>query len=476
MKLLSARLNHATNSSSSHSVILAGSAAGSSENGDFGWNHFLQASRKDKMHYMATQLYGQMCHEFGEHMGATICAGLFFGDIEKIEAMIGVESGGTYGYVDHQSEITIPRDFKGSPNLAFFKELTDTLANDESAHIRGGNDNEDHPDPGTDHSRWGFLSNFRELGSNAPIARKQNGVWTLYSRGSGGKVHLSFNDENIVQETYRAETPELVDLKITDYCSFGCTYCYQDSTKQGQHASFEDLIAIGTRLAEAEVFEVAIGGGEPTQHPEFADIVDMLRLKGITPNFTTKSRDWYKNQKTVDAVWKNCASYACSIDNASHIPYFSKAHEAINTLRGGYGGPRIAFQYILDANPMERFVEVLKAIPQGGTLTLLGYKQVGRGGKIPHRNDGWLKEVRKLYPKNESWKLPRIAIDTLLANQYEEELKAEKIPEKLYYKEEGRFSMYVDAVAKKSGKSSYHPIFVDWKTPYDALKGFSTFR
>lgn len=318
-----------------------------------------------------------------------------------------------------------------------------------------------------------------EKGMCAPVARKQNGVWTLYAKDSGTKIHLCFNDENIEQKTYKAKTPELVDLKITDYCNFGCTYCYQDSTKEGAHAKIGDLRTLAYELKKAEVFEVALGGGETTQHPNFPEVLEMFFDCGVTPNFTTKSLAWYKNPTIAAAVLKYCGSYAFSIDDASVIPTVLNHHKELTTNHSrGYGALSVSFQYILDAHPMETFFEVLKAIPPyGASLTVLGYKETGRGKAAPYKNSGWLKKLKEEYKGDKQYNFPRIAIDTQLVNHYEDELKAAKIPDRLYYKEEGRFSMYVDAVAKKSGKSSYHDNYILWNggSAYSALKEFGKF-
>ena len=72
--------------------------------------------------------------------------------------------------------------------------------------------------------------------------------------------------------------------------------------------------------------------------------------------------------------------------------------------------------------------------------------------------------IDKLQAKH---KLPSISVDTLFIQNYENELKERKIPGVLYYKNEGHFSCYVDAVSGKMGPSSYCPpeemVEIDWQ-------------
>lgn len=84
--------------------------------------------------------------------------------------------------------------------------------------------------------------------------------------------------------------PEFYDIKITNKCYGGCPYCYQDSVKNAPH--YEDLVGktdsfFGTMSENERPFQVAIGGGEPTIHPEFGDLCHRLFELGIDPNYTT---------------------------------------------------------------------------------------------------------------------------------------------------------------------------------------------
>ena len=59
---------------------------------------------------------------------------------------------------------------------------------------------------------------------------------------------------------------------------------------------------------------------------------------------------------------------------------------------------------------------------------------------------------------------------SLLAREYETDLVAARVPRAFYATEEGRFSMYVDAVAQRAGPSSYcaEAEYVPAPTPWTA--------
>ena len=84
--------------------------------------------------------------------------------------------------------------------------------------------------------------------------------------------------------------PEFYDVKITQRCYGGCSYCYQGST--GRDQDFQDIPAkinafFGSMSLNERPFQVAIGGGEPTIHPEFRAICKAFDDLDIDPNYTT---------------------------------------------------------------------------------------------------------------------------------------------------------------------------------------------
>lgn len=87
-----------------------------------------------------------------------------------------------------------------------------------------------------------------------------------------------------------APWPELADISISNHCTKGCEFCYRDSTDNNSFmstAEYEYVLDSLTSSKWGSVFQVALGGGEPLEHPDFIEILDISKRKGIVANFTT---------------------------------------------------------------------------------------------------------------------------------------------------------------------------------------------
>ncbi len=114
------------------------------------------------------------------------------------------------------------------------------------------------------------------------------------------------------------EYPEFYDVKITDHCSGQCPYCYMDSKVTSEHPVdvVDKIMDFFNVMSDNEKpFQVAIGGGEPTEHPEFIDILQTFYEIGITPNYTTNgmfSDDSKLSKQIIEATKKYCGGVAVS--------------------------------------------------------------------------------------------------------------------------------------------------------------------
>lgn len=444
--LLNLRFGLATNSSSTHSIIWMpehGATDGQVDSEEFGWNFWTAASKESKLKYAG-------------HLLASAWSRIVSPDIARgiVRDWLGVDidldADWSGGYIDHQSRIEIPLEFGGkTPSKQFAEEFAAYLAKEEVV-ILGGNDNDDkdHPllsDEVDIHVRRVMpVDTYRSM----MVCRKdpKHGYWTLFDPASGVKWRFHFNGKDIGEVPDKSSTPELVDIKITDQCTYGCYFCYQDSTIEGKHASRKLLDSLKYVLRDLKVFEVALGGGEPTLHPDFWDLIEGFRSVGIVPNFTTRNTRWLRNPDKVARFRKGYGDFAFSIQHPEEIDDVAELAD-----RAGVKD-RLSFQIVMGTMTRETFKSILeKASKARRRITLLGYKTAGRGHKFrPIDYSWWLDVCAEMANK-----LPRLGIDTALADQYEENLKAAEIPEWLWSKHEGRHSMYVDAVEGKMGPSSY---------------------
>ena len=107
--------------------------------------------------------------------------------------------------------------------------------------------------------------------------------------------------------------PEFYDVKITGYCEGECPWCYMDSKKTDIH--YDDISQkiyefFGPMSENDRPFQVAIGGGEPTSHPDFIESLKMFKALGIEPNYTTNGM--HLSDEIVAATQEYCGGVAVS--------------------------------------------------------------------------------------------------------------------------------------------------------------------
>ena len=178
----------------------------------------------------------------------------------------------------------------------------------------------------------------------------------------------------------KASAPELVDVKITDHCAFKCKFCYQGSSVEGIHAPFERIEEIFDELSQLGVFEVALGGGETTSHPDFAKILRAGHDRNLSMNFTSYGTDWVKNEDVIDALndIRNIG-IGISVHTKRDINKIFKIKETLRE-RKIYWGIELIAQTVVGATPYETILDLIKICGEHKIpLLLLGYKNVGRG-------------------------------------------------------------------------------------------------
>jgi mycofactocin biosynthetic radical S-adenosylmethionine protein MftC len=79
--------------------------------------------------------------------------------------------------------------------------------------------------------------------------------------------------------------PEIVHLALTARCDLTCPGCYAFLGKE--MLNWPTLRHLINQLAEMKVFQLALGGGEPTLHPHLIEVVAYARERNIVPTITT---------------------------------------------------------------------------------------------------------------------------------------------------------------------------------------------
>ena len=99
--------------------------------------------------------------------------------------------------------------------------------------------------------------------------------------------------------------PEFYDVKMEEFCDGRCPYCYVDSKHTDPHMKniiekFESFY--GGMSDNEKPFQIAFGGGEPTEHPQFIELMKLSHSMGIMPNYTTNGMWIRKSEEEQQAI------------------------------------------------------------------------------------------------------------------------------------------------------------------------------
>ena len=485
MKVQRKRYGFATNSSSLHSMVMLKKPVMDKwdDNWSFGWDFFTLGSKNAKLSYVASMVAYHVACGIPEFVPSDVRNRVVAATTLELmglseppvwttggESWCGKEGAGWLFDIDHQSQMSLPRKHGGrSPGRPFderfIRDLVAYVSQDNVA-ILGGNDNIN-PDKGEGHpllkkrraearpapfslgqvddeKRWRSpMRNLYDVGPRTTFVGKRHErdghvYWTLMNEESGTKTLIAMTDD--APPLRKAQEPELIDIKVTDYCHYGCKYCYQGSTRKGEHADVAYIRHIVNVCRELGVMEVALGGGEPTSHPDILHILSLFHHEGVTANITTRDTQWV--EKLRDHELSHIGAIAISVDTLTGVYQVERLLEN-KSLRN-----KLNAQVVLGSVKIDDFRSIMdKLIENDVRTTLLGWKSTHRGATAkPYPHNDWFDAVRGAY---------MIGVDTALAQQFPKLMK--KIdPDGMYhYTEEGKFSMYIDAVAQKMGPSSY---------------------
>lgn len=431
MKIKNVRLGFATNSSSSHSIVFfegrTQEAGDHQSYGDFefGWDMFELGSREAKLSYLAVAVKDTLRNEgLPDRMAEVILTDMFSGT--GIERHIGNVMS---GYIDHQSAFTIAHNSMHDLERNV-RQYIDVFS-DPRVVVYGGNDNsDDHyqgPDPKID---------LGDEYSASHRVRKDGDAIVLFSMRTGAKVRLSSRPYE------KSSVPELVDVKITDRCPYGCAFCYQGSTAKGKEPESYSFSRLFDALGQLGTFEVAIGGGEPTSHKGFAEIIGYALKAGLKPNFTTFAVDWLLDDEKVAAA-SQCGGIGVSV-------HAERDYGKVQKIAKRLPHVQIMAQHVFGTMPSDDTQKMLRQAKQDRIpVLLLGYKETGFGADFkPHD----MKDFTKWFSKDS---LPQLSVDTAFVERHGDIIQKLEINPTLISAKEGAFSMYVDGVTWRMGPSSY---------------------
>ena len=113
---------------------------------------------------------------------------------------------------------------------------------------------------------------------------------------------------------------------------------------------------------------------------------------------------------------------------------------------------KVSLQYVLDSGG--DLYGILDEASRGWGLrvTLLGFKTTGFGENFPVVPEDWIATVSKI---REEGKRLNLGVDTAVVQKYGDKIEKLGVKKEFMTAEEGKFSMYIDAVNHRIAPSSY---------------------
>ena len=297
--------------------------------------------------------------------------------------------------------------------------------------------------------------------------------WVHYRNGNYN-VHINLSDGTKIRENELdcliPEYPESMDIKITNKCNMGCKFCHENSTPEGLHGDIMNLEFIHTLQPYTEL---AIGGGNPLEHPDLEAFLRKCQELFLIPSMTVHQRHFMENLDFLRMLRDEKLIYGLGVSVTTVTP------ELIEALKEF---PNAVVHVI--AGVVTRYT--LKSLAGNNLkILLLGYKDFRRGADMHKKMgdivDDSIKMLFELLPtmKDEHW-FNTISFDNLAIKQLTPaRLLSEEEYDQFYMGDDGDFTLYVDCVNKEFGQSSTaterFPLCSDIKEIFQTIKNHKKF-
>ena len=278
------------------------------------------------------------------------------------------------------------------------------------------------------------------------IGKYKNGNFTTAIYSDGTKVR--YNNEDVMIP----DTIESLDIKITNRCDMGCIMCHEDSKKDGKHA---DLFSPSFIDELHPYTELAIGGGNPLEHPDLYEFLKKCKTLKFIPSMTINQYHFEKHYDFIKKLVDEKLIYGLGISfNGTTSNYFlDKVAEFPNAVIHTIAG-------------LTKLEDYKKLANKGLKVLILGFKKFRRGEKLYQEHNTAIDEqIGLLRSKlkdvvNEHW-FEVLSFDNLALDQLDvKSLMTEAQWNQFYMGDDGigddfdSATMYVDMVERKFAKNS----------------------
>lgn len=270
---------------------------------------------------------------------------------------------------------------------------------------------------------------------------------------------------------WKQSGPELLDVSITNYCEKGCDFCYRRSNPSGKSISIDLYKKILQEAKQSCVTQIALGGGNPNQHPYFINILKMTREQGIIPTYTTNG------QGMTDEIYVASSKYAGAVAVSWYEPY----QDALNVIdKCNHYNITVNLHYVLNAKNISNAQKLLQSsyTNKVNSIIFLNYKPVGSSKRQILQYNQELKNFLENAINNKSCK---IGFDSCMIShlaQHKDLININSVD----FCEAARFSAFISETglvypcsfmcgAGASGHSIKNKSLIDiWQNSFDFIK------
>ena len=292
------------------------------------------------------------------------------------------------------------------------------------------------------------------------FVRYQNGNYTVTIDTQNG-TKIRENDLDF----FRADFPESMDIKICNKCDLGCPQCHENSTPDGKcgdimSESFIDKLHPYT--------ELAIGGGNPLEHPSLVPFLEKCQRLNLIPSMTVNQIHFEKHKNFLKALVDKKLIYGLGISLMNVTDEFVEAvkqfpNAVIHVING------IVHPVQLEALAHHHF-----------KILILGYKEFRRGETMYKTQCDVIEELKSMLYKDlpkiieENW-FDVVSFDNLAIKQLDaQRLMSAEDWDQFYMGDDGSATMYVDMVNREFAKSSTsterYPLEDDIVTMFEKIR------
>ena len=276
------------------------------------------------------------------------------------------------------------------------------------------------------------------------LYKYKNGNYDVFLYEDGTKIRYT------KETTWESSFAENIDIKLTNKCTgTNCSYCHEGSGPDGKHGDILNLKFWNT-LHKGQ--EVALGGGNVIEHPDFISLLKKLKKIGVISNITLNQFHFLSNIDLIKELIKDNLIYGIGVS----LIYPSKT--LINALK------QAIFKNVVihTINGILSEYDIKELENKGFKLLILGYKHLRRG------NDYFDKEKIHILD-NQKWlennildilnKFEVVSFDNLALEQLNMKDKIDKdVWEESYMGDDGTSTFYIDCVNEEFAKSSTAPL------------------